>query len=62
VEGWCVIVVVKLKRKEWGGLTIAILAREFFLVVFQRRSHRGVCALNIQSVTVNQCMYMYIVI
>jgi len=57
-----IIIVVKLKREELGGLTIAILAWEFFLVVFQRRIHRGVCTLNMQSVTVNQCMYMYIVI
>jgi len=53
-------VVVKLKREEWGGLTFAILVWEFFLVAFQRRIHRGVSTLNMQSVTVNQCMYMYI--
>jgi len=56
------VVVKKLKGEEWGGLTFAILTWEFFLVAFQRQSHRGVCTLNKQSVTVNQCMYMYIVI
>lgn len=43
-------------------LSLSFWHERFFLVVFQRRSHRGVCTLKMQSVTVNKCMYVYIVI
>lgn len=41
-------------------LSLSSWHERFFLVVFQRRSHRGVCTLKMQSVTVNKCMYVYI--